>query len=160
MYNLTDLPQNYGDNKIVLMARDPYAMFTYWEVQADRENGLRQEIQRRGLLVLKSILRVYDVTDNDPDINPKIVYDFEVGDWAKNWYIHTDNSGREWMVDIGLLCATGEFFRLARSNKVRTPSDKVSDARGDFQSRLKKVLAYIGLSSGAIGGKNQNAGKK
>lgn len=160
MHNQYNIPQNYGDNKIVLMARDPYTMFTYWEVQAAWENSLKSEIDKRGLSVSKSILRVYDVTENDPDVNPKIVYDFELRDWAYNWYIHTDNSGREWMVDIGLLCTTGEFFILARSNRVRTPSDKMSDTRADSQGRLKKLLAYIGFSSAMIGDKNQNAGKK
>src|SRR3989338_7824259 len=34
-----DLPENYWDNQIYLMVRDPYWMYTYWEIQDDHQRN-------------------------------------------------------------------------------------------------------------------------
>ncbi len=116
-----DLPHYYGDNKIILMVRDPWTIYAYWEVKKDIEDEAREKMRRRGLDISRNILRVYDVTENDPDLDPKVVFDLELNGRAGDWYIHAVRPGREWMVDIGILSTRGDFFRLARSNAVRTP---------------------------------------
>jgi len=119
------VPSGYGDNRIVLMVRDPWTLYTYWEVNKSVEDKVRGEIARRGLNPQKSILRVYDVTDS---VQPSVgVFDFELRNWVNTWYVHTPDSGRKWMVDIGIICDNGEFFCLARSNMVETPSHRMSD---------------------------------
>ena len=117
-----DIPNNYGDNKVVLMARDPRTIYAYWEINEDEENRLKGKIRENGLQISKSILRVYDVTHNNPDTDPKIAFDFELTDWADSWYMQIDHPKKKWMAEVGLLCATGEFFRLTRSNIITTPA--------------------------------------
>ena len=121
MNNLYHIPSNYNDNKIVLMVRDPWIVFSYWEIKNDVEENAKENIRKAGLTSLRSILRLYDVTEGEGDLDSKVVSDFELKDWASNWYIHTEKDGRKWMVDIGILCMSGEFFCLARSNVVTTP---------------------------------------
>ncbi len=122
-----DLPRTYGDNKIVLMVRDPGTIYAYWEIKSEVETSVRETIREKGLAPSKSVLRVYDVTQSGSDSNPKVVCDFELKGWVDNWYIHVGNPGRAWMAAVGILCSTGEFFSLARSNAVRTPADRMSD---------------------------------
>jgi len=120
-----DIPSGYGDNKIVLMVRDPWALFTYWEISKDVEDAVKDKISRRGLTPAKSVLRVYDVTDDPASSTPD--QEFELKNWASNWYIHTGATGRKWLVDIGITTTTGEFFCLARSNVVASPRYGMSD---------------------------------
>ena len=33
-------PPGYGDNKIVILVRDPWWIFTYWEIRQDKEQDV------------------------------------------------------------------------------------------------------------------------
>lgn len=124
---VVDLPAGYGDNKIVLMIRDPWTVFAYWEIHPDVEAGVLREIEARGLKKIYSVLRVYDVTAGLDQAKLLPVQEYELRDWADKWYIHFDSTGRTWICDIGILCEGGEYFPLARSNAVTTPRHSMSD---------------------------------
>ncbi len=127
MENHTSLPDGYGDNKVVLMTRDPRTIYSYWEINKITEDRVRQEVASKGLTPAKSVLRVYDITEGVENLDERMVSDFELKNWANSWYIHVDVPGRSWMAEVGILCQTGEFFSLARSNNVSTPRDSMSD---------------------------------
>lgn len=118
------IPHQYGDNKIVLMVRDPWTIYSYWETSKDVEGRTKEEIQRRGLEAEKSILRVYEII---PGGRQKITFDFDLRGWANSWYVHTGSSGKEWVAEVGIICKNGEFFSIARSNSVRTPTCAMSN---------------------------------
>jgi uncharacterized protein len=122
-----DIPNDYGDNKIVLMVRDPWTVFCYWEIRRDVEERTKALIRERGLTPQKSILRVYQVLGGEQEPNLNAVNEFELRGWATSWYVHVDEPGKEWMVDIGIVADNGEFFCLARSNRVRTPANYMSE---------------------------------
>jgi hypothetical protein len=105
------------------MVRDPWTLYSYWEVRREVEDRTREEIRKKGLIPEKSILRVYDVAGS----SIKAVFDFELKNWIESWYVHTGNPGKKWMVDIGIVCTNGEFFTLARSNVVEAPPHGMSD---------------------------------
>ncbi|MGA7933178.1 MAG: DUF4912 domain-containing protein, partial [Kovacikia sp.] len=54
---LPDLPDGYGDSRIVLMPRDPQWAYAYWDVT----NEQKEDLRRQGGQQLA--LRLYDVTD-------------------------------------------------------------------------------------------------
>jgi hypothetical protein len=128
MSNFDTIPSAYNDNKAVLMVRDPWTMFSYWEIRDDVERNTREKIRQAGLTPQKSILRLYDVTEGDSDLHSKVMSDFELRDWAQSWYLHTEDDGKKWMIDIGIICEGGEFFCMARSNVVMTPRHGMSEA--------------------------------
>lgn len=125
------IPSGYNDNKVVLMVRDPWSLFSYWEIKREVEDRVKSEIFNKGLTPARSILRVYDVTDAAAESDYKIIFDFELRDFASSWYIHTNNPGRKWIVDVGIQTTTGEFFTLARSNKVEAPMYGMSNIYDD-----------------------------
>ncbi len=129
--SFSKIPEKYGDNKIVLMVRDPWTIYSYWEINNDVEKNVRDEIEKRGLTSLKSILRVYSVQSKEIGSEMDIYEDFELRDWANTWYVHVNETGKSWICDIGILCTNGEFFCLARSNMVQTPPGYISEEMRD-----------------------------
>ncbi|MCP4649311.1 MAG: DUF4912 domain-containing protein [PVC group bacterium] len=118
-----ELPAEYGDTRIVIQVRDPYWIYSYWEINADKWAGLRQEFGDV-LNSAKRMLRIYDITGvifNGNNFNS--FFDIEINDCASTWYINVGTPGRSYCVDIGLLLSDGKFITLARSNCVTTPLD-------------------------------------
>lgn len=125
--NIPELPDGYGDNRIVLMVRDPLWLFTYWEIRKDVLNGVLNTL---GPLAhrSKAVIRLYDVTDIIfSGNNAHHRFDTDVTLESKNWYLHVGLPDRVFCAEIGILTANGTFRILARSNTVRTPRMTVSD---------------------------------
>jgi len=105
------LPTEYGENRLVLMPRDPYWIFAYWEVTPS-----------------PTLLRVYDVTDivfNGQ--NAWSYFDIEITGGANNWYLNVPAADRSYLADLGFLDSEGRFVTILRSNTVHTPRDRPSD---------------------------------
>ncbi len=123
-----ELPPAYGDNRIILLVRDPYWIHVYWEVSREALLDAKKTL-KHDWHDAKSILRVYDITGVDHEgANANSHFDVEIGGGTDNWYINTGVPNRTYCVEIGLLTASGKFFVLARSNKATTPRDAPSEA--------------------------------
>ena len=140
------LPNYYGEDKMVLMARDPWWIYSYWEVTLERNRVVAQQARQAGHRDWKTVLRVHDVTQGHGEKNNPPI-DIELGVSADNWYIDVGPPGREWVAELGLRTASGDFFPLVRSNAVRTPSFGISDVV-DEEWMLPEEVYYrlIGLS--------------
>ena len=123
----TKIQQKYDDNKIVLLVRDPYWCYAYWDLSEELINNKKREIKPEwGKYDI--ILRVYDVTDIIFDGNNAHKFqDIKISWDANNWYINVWEAGRAYITDIGFKTEDGHFILLARSNVVNTPNDKVSN---------------------------------
>jgi len=116
-----ELPDRYGEHQIYLMVRDPYWLFTYWEIpEKVRQNALDSLGGDEKLT--KPVLRVYDVTDNRKGVS----FDVIINGMASDWYIEV-KPNRSYVVEVGLLHENGRFVALARSNEVTTPRDGMSE---------------------------------
>ncbi len=116
-----ELPRAYGCDRIVLLPRDPWWVFTYWEitpttrVQALRALGAEAEGARE-------LLRVYDVTFiTFTGDNAWQSFDVELPPGADRWYLNVGRPAASFCVEIGLATPGGRFLPLARSNVVTTP---------------------------------------
>jgi hypothetical protein len=118
--SLPDLPETYGDNRIVLLPRDLAWLFAYWDLATEYKDAARAA----GGNVLA--LRLYDVTGIDFDgTNARAMVEHECAEWARSWYLPTPAPDRDYVVEIGYRGAD-QWFPLARSNKVSVPSDQPS----------------------------------
>jgi len=118
--SLPDLPESYGDNRIVLLPRDLAWLFTYWDLAGEYKEAARSA----GGSVLA--LRLYDVTGIDFDgTNARAMVEHECAEWARSWYLPTPAPDRDYVVEIGYRGAD-QWFPLARSNKVSVPSGQPS----------------------------------
>ncbi len=142
-------PQAYGDNKIVLLVRDPWWLFSYWEVRRDKEEAVVRKIHEASDSPEKSILRVYDITNiNFNGKNANTFFDIELKGLASNWYINVEQN-RSWIVDIGIVTKKGNFYLLARSNAVSTPRFGMSDKLdAEWMVAEEDYWKLFGLSGG------------
>lgn len=119
---LADLPQGYGESRIVLMPRDPQWAYTYWDVP----NEHKEDLRRQGGQQLA--LRLYDATDVDLSYqSPHSIQEYPCDELAREWYLPIPVSDRDYVVDIGYRCADGRWLLLARSTPVRVPPVYPSD---------------------------------
>ncbi|MGB5635956.1 MAG: DUF4912 domain-containing protein [Waterburya sp.] len=125
--DLGELPDGYGESRILLMPRDPQWAYAYWDVP----NSHKEELRRQGGQQLA--LRIYDVTDIDINHQaPHSVQEYLCDEMAREWYLPIPVSDRNYVADIGYRCADGRWLVLARSASVSIPpvypSDWIEDA--------------------------------
>ena len=152
------IPTGYGDDRIVLMVKDPWWLCAYWEIQSGTERAVRGNLLPNEVAGLRSILRVYDVTGVEfPAKAAQHSFDITLSGLAMNWYIHTNQPGRSYIVEIGLLTIGGRFLLLARSNRVSTPTAGPSDlsdeewmVTDEMYWKLFGVAGGIGIGSSPL----------
>jgi hypothetical protein len=148
-----ELPREYGENKIVIMARDPNWAFAYWEMTHETLETARKKTGEGANLTL----RVYDVTGIDFN-GENALSSFDIGVYERvgDWYIELRKPDRSFCVDVGLLNPEGSFITIARSNVITTPRDKVSEITDErfmiMEEEFQRVFALsggygVGLSS-------------
>jgi uncharacterized protein len=123
---IPELPEGYADNRIVLLPRDPQWLYVYWDVT----NEHKQAARIRGGLFL--CLRLYDVTDLVFDgSNAHKMWEQEVHELARNWYLRVPLPARRYCVEIGYRGAEGQWLLLGRSNTVPAPVDRPAERIND-----------------------------
>jgi hypothetical protein len=152
------IPSRYGVDRLVLMVKDPWWLFAYWEVRPETERAARGQLLPQEIAGLKSVLRVYDVTDQD-DPTQAPAMEISLSGLATNWYIPTNGPGRRFCAELGLLANSGRFVRLAGSNRVTAPrfgpSEVIDPAWAmseDAYWKLFGASARIGVGSSPSGG--------
>jgi hypothetical protein len=119
-----ELPPGYSEEKIVLMARDPYVAHAYWEATPARIEREKAWLGWSSRLCI----RIYDITGVQFDgRNALGYYDQEIYERTGSWYFDLGRPTHSFCADLGLLSPEGKFLSLARSNYVTMPRDGVSD---------------------------------
>lgn len=116
------LPATYNRDKLVLMVRDAYWLYAYWEItpEALQQHPARQDNQ--------FLLRLYDITmlDNFDGTNSLGYRDIIIPGHSNNWHIAVQAPDRSYCVDLGYMLE-GRFITLLRSNRVYTPRVTISN---------------------------------
>ena len=152
-----NLPVKYADDRIVLMPRDPWWIYSYWDISEGRINSVISSIPVYERQNLKWTLRAYDVTmvSDFNGANANSYFDLDVNYEAGNWYINVNQPERDWCAEIGLKNPEGKFFPVARSNFIKTPYFGVSGiideewavADEDYYKLMGGSVLDIGRSS-------------
>ena len=123
-------PDAYGHTRIVLMVRDPFWMYTYWEIAPDTIDSFRNQIGADRFHAVSVVLRVKNVTDTSPD-TPHHTFDVDVPNGATNWYLNVPNDCATYVVELGYKTPDNEFFLVSRSNSIGVPRAGVSPVIDD-----------------------------
>jgi uncharacterized protein len=119
-----ELPNEYGEDRIAILVRDPYVAYAYWEASPARVEKEKSWFGWDSKLAV----RIYDVTGVQFNGSNAIGYfDQEVHDRKGNWYFDLGRPTHSFCADFGLLSPSGRFLTLARSNYINMPRDGVSD---------------------------------
>jgi len=118
------LPEEYGEDNIVIMIVNPWKLFIYWEVTKDIFRKYKGNLS----------IRLYDITGVDFNgTNAKSYVDIAIYNRISNLYFDV-NPEKEFIADVGFL-ESGTFRMVARSNKASTPRSKVTE-KGILPRRL------------------------
>ncbi len=148
------LPLYYGDDRLLLMLRDPYWLFSYWELTGRTLNYFRQKFHHFGWDGSIPMIRVFRFPPHLSALEqPEITFDVELEHRADNWYLNAGMPNRTYYVELGRKLPGGEFIPILRSNFVTTPRDSVSDIIDeewrlfDLQQKIYRRMALYHLSS-------------
>ncbi len=123
---LGDLPDGYGESRIVLLPRDPHWAYAYWDIP----NEHKEELRLHGGSQLA--LRLYDVSELEaselePEAAAYTVKEYPCDELAREWYLPIPVSDRAYYVEIGYRCEDSSWLVLARSATVMIPPTHPSD---------------------------------
>lgn len=119
---LPELPDGYGESRIVLLPCDPQWAYAYWDIPNDHKVSLRHQGGK------SLALRLYDVTNLDRvHQNPHSMQQMPCHELARDWYIPIPVSDRDYLVEIGYLTGSRGWLVLARSEATRIPPVYPSD---------------------------------
>lgn len=137
------LPGPYGDTRIVLMARDPFWVHAYWEIEQARYERLAHEFGCWDHVPLT--LRTFDLESGH-------WFDVAVSPHSFSWYIYVGEANRSYCVEVGVSYPHG-FTPIARSNSVLTPRDGVSQVVDEewmiVDEHFRRLYQLAGMPGGA-----------
>ena len=116
-----NLPETYGETRVVLLPVHPYLIHAYWELTPeDLERVERRLGEGHGRA--KPVLRVYDITYIEFDgTNAHSYFDVEIDLGTKNWYVPLWSPEKSYIADLGFRRADGEYLAITRSSVAHTP---------------------------------------
>jgi len=144
--NANSLPEGYGSTEAVLLPRDPFWMFTYWEISENTLNRLIEEIGVDNFEKSKKVIRVYKIGDNGMSDG---FFDVPIVLEAKNWYINVSECGKTYECEIGIITPDGRYIGIVKTNKVTLPKSSVSDVIDEkwmsVNQEFEKLLEISGV---------------
>jgi len=118
------LPSSYGEDRLVLLTRDPYWLFAYWDVTPATRQQLEKEGQRPWEhLSLALRVKRYNTTMEKEES----CFHIPINREADNWYIEVGVPDRCYRVELGGQIPGKGFVPLLTSNIARTPRDDISN---------------------------------
>lgn len=107
------LPEEYGENELLLMEVDPLIVFVSWEIKPGDISGETGRLN----------LRVYDVTGINFFSSPAGgFFDIPLRERVDSKFLDIKMPGRDVIMEVGLLQPEGTFKAITRSNKVSMPA--------------------------------------
>ena len=128
---LPDIPWEYQDDRLVLLARDPSTLFVYWDFHPDSRRAAFQ-----GLDEPRAVLRVLE--------NGHEVRVIDLALESRSYYVNGLRAGRPYRVELHALARDGKSRRIGpASNDVTLPANEVSS---DTTVRFMRVPWGVPLS--------------
>jgi hypothetical protein len=117
--NKFNIPKGYDLDRIVLIARDPHTLYTYWEISQSRINALLLEFGHELFEKSTPAIKVTNISKNSSMF-------VMINEYANNWYINVEDANCMYIVEIGRRVSDMFFIPLASSNYVLTPGNAFS----------------------------------
>ncbi len=144
-----DVPDEYGDTKLVLMIRDPEYVYAYWEISDETRKAM--EIPRDGDS-RRYVLRLYKVSGRQwPEEAAHYFFDVDVSADAKSWYVQLPEPDELWCAELGIIDARDDYKMVCRSNPVSTPRNSISEDVDNEWMTVAESFEKITRLSGAGG---------
>ena len=112
-----ELPEAYGTQRLLLVARDPHWIYAHWDLTSDQ---LREynDASRDGHLILRVFV--------DQPGGPPLV-EQHVHPESRNWFVHVGHGGKKYVAELGYFNRRRAWKTVATSGATLTPPDVLSD---------------------------------
>ncbi len=117
------LPSFYGEDTLVLLARDPYWLFAYWELTPEK---MFTSCQAAGKEVLDEDCQTLRIKKFGQQGKVISFFDISLPEKSISHYIKVEEADRTYQVELGYLYPEGLFISLLTSNDCHTPPDSIS----------------------------------
>jgi hypothetical protein len=112
-----ELPESYGTQRLLLVARDPHWLYAHWDFTAEQLRKHNTASRDKHLVV-----RVYrGAVSGDP------VVEQHVHPESRNWFLHVGKGGAKFVAELGYYNRGGKWETVATSAATFTPPDVLSD---------------------------------
>ncbi|MCX7710762.1 MAG: DUF4912 domain-containing protein [Clostridia bacterium] len=143
-HHVYNLPYSYSDNRIVLVAKDPYWLYAYWEMSEERKNIFFEEFGQRLWEKSIPVIKVTNVSNNSS-------FYIRINDFTNNWYIQVPDPESLYVAELGRQVTDQFFIHLFSSNYVSTPSSSVSSNTGAYFINYKDLRhGRLDINTGEI----------
>ena len=112
------LPTSYGEDRLVLLARDPEWLFCYWEI--------RPETAHRAMGQIEDTVPVLRVSYRPAGGGEDRSYDERIDLFARRHYLHVPAAHHVYRAQLGFRGPDGGFVAALQSNEVFAPPEDVS----------------------------------
>lgn len=112
---VVDLPAAYRDGRFVLLTRDPFWLYCYWDLTPPQEKKLWAGEN--------PTLRLVEIVNHEQECELKR---FVLSRGARSWYIQVETSNKSFRAELGHVDDRGQFEFVAKSNVTATPRETVS----------------------------------
>jgi hypothetical protein len=119
-----DLPERYGDHRLVALARDPNWAYVYWDLNHTRVRDLLKSANQTADKA-RWVLRVYSIAL--PAEDKGAFFDINIDVKTGSYYLDLSRPGARFIVEIGVIDASGIFRTTAQSNPIILPVDRPSE---------------------------------
>jgi hypothetical protein len=143
------IPEQYNETRIVLLLRDPWWAFTYWDVNETEAQDLRDTTGFEELALRVNEL-AGDVFNGENSLN---YYDIPVQFSDTCWYVNLAKQEKSYCVEL-IARLAGKVKTLARSNTVYAPRGDIAmgdDGQADAADAINdEMILLSGLHSAGI----------
>lgn len=137
-----ELPDSYGQTRVVLLLRDPFWAFAYWDV-SDADLDTVEEDGLNG----RYYLRVHETDSGSESIQSSRSFDIPVKRADRSRYINLPRAGRKYVIELRFHKGADDS-RLCISNPVLSPATIIEGA-----DQIHRDSPYTGIM--AVAGLNE-----
>jgi len=145
-----ELPELYGEDRLVLMTKDPEYLFAYWEItpekRAEGERAKRRNEEYREAVRLNWTAR--DIFERNFAVLP-VALD------SRKWYLRVPFSGLAYQIELGWLGESGHFIALMASNPSDAPESWNATRRRLKDAAVKNEILERTLEMGQPQGSSE-----
>lgn len=132
-----ELPDLYGENRLIFLVRDPTTLFAAWEVAPETLQAVKELVhQTIQTEAARLTLRVFTFDNERGDV--KAVDDFDV-EGAHSWYVSHPHGGPRCRAQLGVK-AQGHFHVIVESAPIGIPPGRESSVVDAEWTTIEEVL--------------------
>ena len=112
-----ELPEAYGTQKLLLMARDPHWIYSHWDFTREQQRRYNALSAHHHL-----VLRLHMDTPTDQPVT-----EIHVHPESRCWFLHADRAAAKYVGELGYYRADHKWVTIVTSSPVVTPPNGTSE---------------------------------